>query len=259
MNMEKRFRLASQLLLIGLAFTATSIYATPVTGTLNLTGSVSVTQTSISFLPAGIPGYGVFNVVIPGTGTFGPLVGSTGDIHNLDQVNEPGGTNLTLLYPPDGLDNFIFFNSPLGAGIDLTLTIVQKGIYTSAACGAVAAVGQNCTPNIGNPPFSIYNLSNIDNGAGGISSTASFIVNGIAISPQGDKSNYQGTFSTQFTNQSYQDVLQELATQGTVQASFSANITVGPVIPEPGTLTLLTAGGLFFLVGLVLRHRKNAA
>jgi hypothetical protein len=117
----------------------------------------------------------------------------------------------------------------------------------------VVVVGDTCTPT--DSPFNLHNVS-------ADSSTASFRVSGNVTDGVGPASVFTGTFSTQFDDQNYQEVLALFLQQGFVQAPYSAQFTVRPsdftpVIPEPASILLFGAGILG--LGLIKRRRSNAA
>jgi hypothetical protein len=217
-------------------------YAVPITGILNTTGSVAVTTDMIDFLPTG-GGTGDFGVdPFTQTGSFIPLAGTTGTIKDLSLVDQPVGTPFTLT------DWMVFTASP---NISFTLQSIPVGVFGLADCVAAPAAGQSCTP-----PGSPFNLSNTS----ATSSVVSFTTGGLVLNTlTGEVSTFDGTFSTQFTNQNLQQLLATINGGGAVQATYSANFIVSPteVVPEPATITLTLAGGLLVLAG-TLRKRKQA-
>jgi hypothetical protein len=225
-------------LLAGGLFTVRPADAALIDGILNITGSVAVTADALDFLPAA-GGTGLFSVdLFTQTGDFVPLAGTTGDISDLDAATEPVGVPINLM-------NFLTFNAD--PNLTFTLQLIRFGVFGAADCGAPAAAGQTCTP-----PGSQFNLSNLTS----TSSTATFAVAGIVSDGSGDPiSTFDGTFSTQFTNQNYQQVLETIGSGGTVQATYSANFIV-TAIPEPGTVSMLVLGGLMMAVPMFRRRRS---
>ncbi|MCP5110329.1 MAG: PEP-CTERM sorting domain-containing protein [bacterium] len=69
--------------------------------------------------------------------------------------------------------------------------------------------------------------------------------------------NWTGIFTAQFTPQTYQQVIALLGTQGFVDTSYSATVTLS-AIPEPATFGLIGMG-LFCLgvTGFVRRKRNR--
>jgi hypothetical protein len=211
--------------------------AAVITGTLNTTGSARVTATTIDFLPlAG--GAGNFNIPVDDEGT-GDFVGLS--------VGEIDGSILDLTLPADPVGvvfskpNFMTFTA--FPGLSFELTFIAPGV--NGACDA-----NNCTP-----PGSPFNLQNVATG-----STASFGVSGKVTDGSGDPASvFTGTFTTQFDDLSYQEVLAMFEAQGFIQSSYSAQFTVRPSgsvpeIPEPATMFLFGAG----ILGLGLIKRRSA-
>lgn len=215
----------------------TSGYAALITGTLNTTGSARVTADTIDFLPlAG--GDGNFNIPADDEGT-GDFVGLSsgevdGSILDLMLPGDPVG----VLFSKPGFMTFVSF-----PGLSFELTFIAPGV--NGACGAAT-----CTP-----PGSPFNLQNITTG-----STASFSISGNVTDGIGPTSVFTGTFTTQFDNLTYQQVLAQFEDQGFVQASYSAQFTVKPSgsvpeIPEPASIFLFGAGILG--IGLIKRRRTK--
>jgi hypothetical protein len=216
----------------------------PITGTLNIIGDVEVSAPggvgNIDFLPPVGGGFGEFLVstALSQTNEFVPLALTPGDIQDLNQAVFPVGVNFLLA-------NFLTFDAD--ADIVFDLRYINPGSFGAAACGAPAAAGQTCTP-----PGSPFNLSNQTS----TESIASFSVLGdMRRVSTGEITQYRMVFSTQFSDQNYQNLLTTINTPGgAVRASFSAEATP---IPEPGTLSLLAASG--FLTGVVAFMRRRRA
>jgi hypothetical protein len=139
-----------------------------------------------------------------------------------------------LINTPFTLDNFLTFDAQ--PTWDLTLGFITPGAGTAAGC--TAAPGAVCTPFVGSP-FTIVNL------VGGGSSVA-LAVRGTISDGSGDPaSNFVGTFTTQFSDLTADELMTLIATQGYVQSSHSAEFraSITPeVIPAPATLMLLGTG-----------------
>ncbi len=221
--------------LIALSVLVGAAYATPISGTLNITGDVSVGATAIDWLPVG-GGTGTLTVTASSTGSFAALAGDSGTTKDLDVLAQPVGVPISL---PD----FIV----LPGGISLELTMIDPGVFGSADCGAPPAPGQTCTPLLP-PPISPFNLMNT-----AVGSTASFTVRGVATSGS-DKVAMVGTYTTQFTGRDYQNLLATIGGGGTVEASYSANFEA---VPEPSTAYLLL-GGLALAAGALRRKLFRA-
>lgn len=221
------------LLLVG-ALTVSSMpaAATIITGELNIIGGVRVDADDIDFLPLG-GGTGVF-LADPFTqeGSFVPYAGTTGVVKDLNPGNSAVGIPFTLA-------DFITLDA--WPGFTMTLELIRPGVFSSANCGAAPAAGQTCTPFAGSP----FNLNNLTAG----SSAASFSVAGVATDGSGDPvSRFTGTFTTQFSDQSFQDVLAIINGGGSVDAAFSANFVFNPV-PEPSTIGMVLLGAVATIAG----------
>ena len=125
-------------------FCVSSASAAPITGTVNISGSVAVGGTFIDFQPPVAPplSSGAFAVSNAGnTGSFAGLSNSTGTILDLnDMVQTPG-----VPFPP--LTGFMTFAA--APNIRLDLTSIDVGSFTSTDCFAAPAAGQTCTPPLG--------------------------------------------------------------------------------------------------------------
>jgi len=161
----------------------------------------------------------------------------------------------TLMNPPDGvgtaidLPDFMTFNN---AGVTTTLTLTQilPGIYTSTDCTAAPAVGQTCTP-----AGSLFNLVNNPPPTG--QATVTWVLEGTTSSG----STWVGNFTSQFPqNTPFQTVLSNLETNGFVNNTFSATITLTPpsMVPEPGTMVFMAIGSALIGLAALLRNRRSA-
>lgn len=213
-----------------LALMSLSAHAAPLTGTLDISGAVSVGATTISWL--NLPGGGQFTVDPSSTGSFAAFIGDNGNAKNLDVTVQPVGTPFMLP---------AFLTLP---GITFNLTFIDPGVFSSAACFAPPAPGQTCTPPLP-PPMSPFNLTNTATG-----STVSLSVRGTVQATGGPVQNFTGVYTTQFVGTPYQSLLAAISGGGTVDASYSANFTaeIAPAIPEPGTVFLML-GGLLLVAG----------
>jgi len=243
-----------------------------VAGKLQFGGDATVGPTFLTFLcdivglscPAGS---GAFNVggAVAQTGSFVPYANDTGFIKSLSNT---GGQPLNT---PFFLSNFVTFN-PAGTimppDIAFDLTFIFLGNSGQVECAAPVnqsqVPAQRCTPIIptlvsaSNPlGLSAFNLANTPNG-----STASFGLAGtVRRISTGAVTPWNGTFTAQFTNDpgttdgSYQAVLNQLITTGSVTSSYSATFAA-TTIPEPQT-TALVLGGLLVLLGRVGMRRYN--
>jgi hypothetical protein len=178
---------------------------------------------------------------VSGTESFSGLVGTTGTIADLNSAAQPVNAPFTL-------ENFLTFDAQ--PTWDLTLGFITPGAGTAAGC--TDAPGAVCTPFVGSP-FTIVNL------VGGGSSVA-LAVRGTISDGSGDPvSNFVGTFTTQFSDMTADELIALIGTQGFVQSSHSAEFraTVTPeVIPEPATFLLLGTG-LVTACGARRRQRRK--
>jgi uncharacterized protein (TIGR03437 family) len=203
--------------------------AAPISGTLDMTGSVAIGFTTIDWFPAG-GGTGTFLVEPSSTGSFAPLAATAGSAADLNLLVQAVNTPIVLT-------NFLTFAA--APTIRLDLNFIFLGVSSSAACLVAPAIGQECSPSIAslvsaaNPlGVSPLNFANI----GGLSSSASFSVQGTAVNTAtAETSPFSGVVTLQFAGQSYQQVLAVVAGSGTATASFSATLVVGSGQPPPPT------------------------
>jgi len=208
-----------------------------IVGTFNGAGSLSasgasgvgqpVTLTFTSPLIAVPTLDGIFSSIAPGT---------TGTIQNI-----------TVGTGAFSVPNFIQIG-----GFNFTLDFVAPGSFSPAGCAIpTPASGQTCSP-----PGTPFNLSNLDNGKGGLNTSAAFSVSGVVTDPTSTNSAYTGIFTSQFTNISYQQLANVIDNGGTIPVSYSLTIQATSLAtPEPATFALMGAG-LLCLVG-VIRVRRN--
>jgi PEP-CTERM motif len=216
---------------------------------------------------------GTGNVNVTGATSISWNSDNLGSIANLFTFS--GGTNVYSVIPngsQEGIANigpepvgatfgaipFITFPTlQLPAGAGLLLTFIQQGLYSTTTCGGAAAAGQTCTPALSgtNPgPFSFVNFNDPNFG---LSSSATFSFAGVSVDGSGK---WSGIYTSQFLGQSFQSVLNQLATTGTVSNAYSqATLTVSsasPGVPEPGSVVMIGSG----LIGLaaILRRRRSA-
>lgn len=233
-----------------LAFSAVSV-AAPLTGTLDITGSATVSYTELDFgcIP-GQPGCvegteGNQFAVGAQSGDFTAVAFQFGEILDLNSTDQPIGT-------PFVLNNFISF---AGMPWNIQLTSISSGDAGVADCFAAPSAGQTCTP-----PGSAFTLLNQLDDNGNFSSTATFQVSGLAWtgSQATGFSTFTGTFSAD-RNSSFQDLLTTLGANGntgSITAPYSATFEFTP-IPEPGTTSLMIAGGALLAVGSLRRRKQN--
>ncbi|HWD98066.1 MAG TPA: hypothetical protein VG345_03485, partial [Bryobacteraceae bacterium] len=184
-------------------FCISSASAAPITGTVNISGSVAVGATFIDFQPPVGPPNGAFVVSNSGnTGSFAALNNTTGTIMDLNETVETPGSSFPALM------GFVTFTT--APDIRLDLTSIDPGTFTSTDCFAAPAAGQTCTPT---GPFP--NPFNLSNGSA-TTSAASITFRGNAVNTlTGETGAFVGIFSTQFTVP-YQTLLSEITSGGTV-------------------------------------------
>ena len=229
-----------------------SLYATPITGRLIMNGTtlVGVDFNTVDFNYSGSGAAsatttGSFLVGFGSTQTFAPLVGTSGTVHSFDRAEVPVGATVSF-------NNFITLPN-----IDIIMTELIPGSFGSSQCTLAPAPGQTCTPAI--PGGSAIELSNSSNGTGGINSHAQFNVDVTAKNTlTGELSTGVGTFSADFSNESYQQLLATIQGGGVVTSGHHGDFTITfNQVPEPATSSLALLGGLLVLLGRVGIRRFN--
>ena len=167
----------------------------------------------------------------PLNGNFVGLTGTFGSILDLNRATSPVGAAINI-------PSFLTFNAvPI---IRFDLTQVVPGVFTQALLFAAPAAGQTATP-VG----SHYNLINTS----ATSSILSFSVTANAVNVSTNEiTPYNGIFTAQFSDRSYQNVMATIGENGTVASTFSAHFTP---VPEPAV-----GAAALVLSGVVLRRRR---
>jgi len=232
--------------------TAAPASAAPISGILNLTGSVQVTATAIDWLPLAT-GEGIFTTNAPGSGYFSQIF------------------NPAVLPPYDGdamdlgpasvlpLANFLNdFNTPVAKYNDLSFTLTGFAATAAPVCTGAEAVNQSCVLFVGSPFVLTQRTTGVDVTLG---------VLGFFVDPtEGPGTNTaNGIYTTQLTGalstiSAVRGVILGGADAGwgagAIQSSYSATYTATATqVPEPLTMSLLGMG----LAGAAFRSRRRAS
>jgi hypothetical protein len=199
-----------------------------------------------------------------------------------DRLNFTGSANLYDAPGSSGTQLFVDFlvngsvgNTPTGTvsaietingTFDPEITVGTPGVIQDLTISTTGVVGAPISPflTMGGYTFTL-NSSPMGNTFGPISLMATptgtigfFGVVGTVTGGDfgANLANYTGTFTTQFTGQTPEQVFAAVNSGGTLPVSFSAEFVVGTVIPEPSTYVLMATGlGLLAFVG---RRRRSS-
>jgi hypothetical protein len=173
----------------------------PTFGTLDVTGAVRVTPTSLDFIWPLESGVGTFEVGPTGTGFFAAAGGTNGQI--LDIPYTAGSAQ-------PGFLTFIYF-----PGTTFDLTALEPGVFRSTKCGASRpASGQTCTP--AGTALSLLNTSDH-------SCSVSIGLRGNFRNSLGEESPYVGLITFQLADRNYQQLLAGFAAGDFPMTTFSGS------------------------------------
>ena len=136
---------------------------------------------------------------------------------------------------------------------EFTLNALDTGVFGDSGCTLAPAVGQICSP--AGSPLSFVNTPD--------GTLVFYSLEGTAIDSNTLlQTAFDGTVASEFAGESYQSLLGTLATDGTLNASYSTEIAAGPFsqgksVPEPEPLTLFGLG--LAAIGLSRRGRRVEA
>ena len=223
-----------------------TLSASAISGTFNMSGTVTVTSTTIMWKSDLSPTFtpNMFST----TAAAGSFVGEDGQntVDNLDISSEPVGTMFA---------NTPFISFDVLPGLpDLDINFIFPGVGGSADCTKAPAVGQTCTPsNPGGSPFSFTNFPPPSS----IQTTAQFVFTGVTSD---GLSSWEGVFTSGF-NTPFQTVLAAFAPggSGSVTNTFAGTITVTPNVttPESSPALMLGSGMGLLLLSLSLKKYRR--
>ena len=190
---------------------------------------------------------GLFDITNASTGSFGgSLIGTTTTVHDLSASMQPVGTTVGPGLP---LGSFITFTAM--PSWNITLTQINAGTDDTACNGT----SEYCTP--AGSPFNLQNENSATQTSGNVLVGFTFV--GTATDGSGNTSAVSGTFSTTFSNTSYQAILADLSIGESVVSSANATIGVTPITaaPEPASIYLLLLGSALLMGSAAYRRHQR--
>lgn len=189
---------------------------------------------------------GLFDITNASNGSFGPLSGTTTTVHDLSAAMEPVGSTTGPGLP---LTTFITFSAE--PGWNITLTELNPGTDDGACNGS----SEFCTP--AGSPFNLQNENGATQTSGNVLVGFTFV--GTETDGAGHTSAVSGTFSTTFSNTSYQTILADLKAGDSIVSSANATIGVTPITatPEPASIYLLLIGSALLMGSAAYRRHQR--
>jgi hypothetical protein len=243
------------LLALGMAAPA-PVAAAPITGILNITGSVIVSAANIDWYPPTGPLNGTFTTKSPGTNYFSGLFSAVPE-------SPYAGSSLDLNAPPGPVPGFL--SNFHGVGMpaeytDLSFNLSNIVMPTSPACldNTDYAAGQSCT-------FGVFLLTQGNTGVVVKLEVAGHFVD-LTFGDNGTLNNATGIYTTQgdllvretgMTVNTIRQVVDAINRQQHIDSSYSASYSANAV-PEPATLLTFGLGTAALAVHRRRRAKKQA-
>jgi len=226
--------------------TAVPVAAAPITGVLNITGSVIVSATNIDWYPVVGPVSGTFTTKAPGSEYFSGIVSA-------NPLQPNGGQSLDLgpAVPPLAgfLNNFVGATLPAQYS-DLSFNLDTIITPTSPPCqdNVDYAAGTSCT-------YGIFLLTQGQTGVVVKMEVAGRFVD-VTFGDPGTLNTATGIYTAQLTDTAF-DTIREIVTLinsgGSIDTSYSATYTA-TAVPEPATLLTFGLG-----TAALAAHRRRKA